>query len=59
MVLFVAHQVAIVYMVLDKLSKVPVNKVARSSGNDRIHGSSKAALDSIAAGKWTDAELGY
>ena len=57
----VAHQVAIIYVgTKGKLNKVPVNKVKafESALIEYMEGNKKDALNSIAAGKWTDAEIG-
>ena len=56
----VAHQVAIIYVgTKGKLNKVPVNKVKAFEVAliEYMEANQKAALDSIAAGKWTDAEI--
>jgi len=57
----VAHQVAIIYVgTKGKLNKVPVNKVKvfESALIEYMEGNKKDALNSIAGGKWTDAEIG-
>ena len=57
----VAHQVAIIYVgTKGKLNKVPVNKVKafESALIEYMEGNKKDALNSIASGKWTDAEIG-
>ena len=57
----VAHQVAIIYVgSKGKLNKVPVNKVKafESALIEYMEGNKKDALNSIAGGKWTDAEIG-
>ena len=56
----VAHQVAIIYVgTKGKLNKVPTNKVKAFEVAliEYMEANQKAALDSIAAGKWTDAEI--
>jgi len=56
----VAHQVAIIYVgTKGKLNNVPVNKVKafEMALIEYMEANQKAALDSIAAGKWTDAEI--
>ena len=56
----VAHQVAIIYVgTKGKLNKVPVNKVKafESALIEYMEGNKKDALNSIAGGKWTDAEI--
>ena len=57
----VAHQVAIIYVgTKGKLNKVPVNKVKafESALIEYMEANQKASLENIAAGKWTDAEMG-
>ena len=57
----VAHQVAIIYVgTKGKLNKVPVGKVKafEMSLIEYMEANQKAALERIAAGKWTDAEIG-
>ena len=57
----VAHQVAIIYVgTKGKLNKVPVNKVKafESALIEYMEGNKKDALNNIAGGKWTDAEIG-
>ena len=57
----VAHQVAIIYVgTKGKLNKVPVNKVKafESALIEYMEASQRASLENIAAGKWTDAEMG-
>jgi F-type H+-transporting ATPase subunit alpha len=57
----VAHQVAIIYVgSKGKLNKVPVNKVKafESALIEYMEANNKDALNSIAGGKWTDAEIG-
>jgi len=57
----VAHQVAIIYVgSKGKLNKVPVNKVKafESALIVYMEANKKDALNSIAGGKWTDAEIG-
>ena len=57
----VAHQVANIYVgTKGKLNKVPVNKVKafESALIEYMEGNKKDALNSIAGGKWTDAEIG-
>jgi len=57
----VAHQVSIIYVgTKGKLNKVPVNKVKafESALIEYMEGNKKDALNSIAGGKWTDAEIG-
>ena len=57
----VAHQVAIIYVgSKGKLNKVPVNKVKafESALIEYMEANKKDALNSIAGGKWTDAEIG-
>ena len=56
----VAHQVAIIYVgTKGKLNKVPVGKVKafEMSLIEYMEANQKAALERIAAGKWTDAEI--
>jgi len=56
----VAHQVAIIYVgTKGKLNKVPTSKVKAFEVAliEYMEANQKAALDSIAAGKWTDAEI--
>ena len=57
----VAHQVAIIYVgTKGKLNKVPVNKVKafESALIEYMESNHKASLENIAAGNWTDAEMG-
>ena len=57
----VAHQVAIIYVgSKGKLNKVPVSKVKafESALIEYMEANKKDALNSIAGGKWTDAEIG-
>jgi len=57
----VAHQVAIIYVgSKGKLNKVPVNKVKafESALIEYMEANKKDALNIIAGGKWTDAEIG-
>jgi len=57
----VAHQVAIIYVgTKGKLNKVPVDKVKafESALIEYMEANQKASLENIAAGKWTDAEMG-
>ena len=57
----VAHQVAIIYVgTKGKLNKVPVNKVKafESALIEYMEANQRASLENIAAGKWTDAEMG-
>src|SRR5210317_1114380 len=56
----VAHQVAIIYVgTKGKLNKVPVNQVKafESALIEYMEANKKDALNSIAGGKWTDAEI--
>jgi len=56
----VAHQVAIIYVgVKGKLNKVPTNQVKafESALIEYMEANKKDALNAIAAGKWTDAEI--
>ena len=56
----VAHQVAIIYVgVKGKLNKVPTNqvKVFESALIEYMEANKKDALNAIAAGKWSDAEI--
>ncbi len=56
----VAHQVAIIYVgVKGKLSKVPTNQVKafESALIEYMEANKKDALNAIAAGKWSDAEI--
>ena len=57
----VAHQVAIIYVgTKGKLNKVPVNKVKAFEAAliEYMEANQKASLENIAAGNWTDAEMG-
>ena len=56
----VAHQVAIIYVgVKGKLNKVPTNQVKafESALIEYMEANKKEALNAIAAGKWSDAEI--
>ena len=57
----VAHQVAIIYVgTKGKLNKVPVDKVKafESALIEYMEANQKESIENIAAGKWTDAEMG-